>query len=91
MSVTGVLDRALGRLDPRLSEAFLRAGAEAGAAPPGTFDDPDTPAPAEAVMERLADAGFLEDGPPGPYRMHELLRAYARRTTREHIRRTEKV
>ncbi|MFJ6012706.1 BTAD domain-containing putative transcriptional regulator [Streptomyces sp. NPDC092952] len=87
LSVPAVLDGALARLDPRLSEAFHRAAT--GAGPAFTADDvPGTP---EAVLERLADAGLLEDGPPGPYRIHELLRAHARRTDQERIRRTEKV
>lgn len=30
-------------------------------------------------MEQLLDAGLLEEGPPGAFRMHELLRAHARR------------
>ncbi|WP_327218683.1 BTAD domain-containing putative transcriptional regulator [Streptomyces cyaneofuscatus] len=99
-SVSGLFDRALGRLDPRLSEAFLRIGAgppellgEAGIAdgpegPDGTKDHPPVP---EDVLEQLADAGLLEDGPPGPYRIHDLLRAHLRRTVRIRNRRTEKV
>ncbi|MFD7066263.1 BTAD domain-containing putative transcriptional regulator [Streptomyces sp. NPDC059913] len=87
LSVPAVLDGALARLDPRLSEAFHRAAT--GTGPAFTADDvPGTP---EAVLERLADAGLLEDGPPGPYRIHELLRAHARRTDQDRIRRTEKV
>ncbi|MFJ9887372.1 BTAD domain-containing putative transcriptional regulator [Streptomyces sp. NPDC091287] len=92
LSVTGLFDRALGRLDPRLSEAFelLAQG------PPelladrdrGPEDEGGVP---EAVRERLADAGLLEDGPPGPYRIHDLLRAHVRRTARIRDRRTEKV
>ncbi|MFI9627127.1 BTAD domain-containing putative transcriptional regulator [Streptomyces sp. NPDC052042] len=87
LSVTAVLDGALGRLDPRLSEAFLRVAAVPG----DGFTPEDVPAVGEAVLERLADAGLLEDGPPGPYRIHALLRAHARRTDQERIRRTEKV
>ncbi|MFE5094761.1 BTAD domain-containing putative transcriptional regulator [Streptomyces sp. NPDC056638] len=87
LSVTALLDGALDRLDPRLSEAFLRVAAAPGAA----FTAEDIPAVTEAELERLADAGLLEDGPPGPYRIHELLRAYVRRTDQERIRRTEKV
>ncbi|MFJ3582400.1 BTAD domain-containing putative transcriptional regulator [Streptomyces sp. NPDC090127] len=34
----------------------------------------------EETLERLADSGLLEAGPPGPYRMHDLLRRYARRS-----------
>ncbi|MEU3656389.1 BTAD domain-containing putative transcriptional regulator [Streptomyces sp. NPDC032161] len=87
LSVTAVLDGALNRLDPRLSEAFLRVAATPG----DGFRPEDVPAVTEAVLERLADAGLLEDGPPGPYRIHSLLRAHARRTDQERIRRTEKV
>ncbi|MFF2326958.1 MULTISPECIES: BTAD domain-containing putative transcriptional regulator [unclassified Streptomyces] len=87
LSVTAHLDGALNRLDPRLSEAFLRVAA----APRDTFTAEEIPAVTEAVLERLADAGLLEDGPPGPYRIHELLRAYVRRTDQARIRRTEKV
>ncbi|WP_335939685.1 BTAD domain-containing putative transcriptional regulator [Streptomyces sp. PTD5-9] len=87
LSVPAVLDGALNRLDPRLSEAFLRVAA----APGGGVTPEDVPAVGEAVLERLADAGLLEDGPPGPYRIHALLRAHARRTDQERIRRTEKV
>ncbi|MEU9760660.1 AfsR/SARP family transcriptional regulator [Streptomyces sp. NPDC047985] len=87
LSVTAVLDGALNRLDPRLSAAFLRVAA----APGDGFTPEDVPAVTEVVLERLADAGLLEDGPPGPYRIHALLRAHARRTDQERIRRTEKV
>ncbi|MEU0380200.1 AfsR/SARP family transcriptional regulator [Streptomyces cyaneofuscatus] len=99
-SVSGLFDRALDRLDPRLSEALLRIGAgppellgEADVAdgpegPEGRKDHPPVP---EDVLEQLADAGLLEDGPPGPYRIHDLLRAHLRRTVRIRNRRTEKV
>ncbi|MEU8624892.1 BTAD domain-containing putative transcriptional regulator [Streptomyces sp. NPDC048669] len=87
ISVRALLDGALNRLGPRLSEAFQRVAA----APGETFAAEDSPAVTEAVLEQLADAGLLEDGPPGPYRVHELLRSYVRRTAPEHIRRTEKV
>ncbi|MFI8356727.1 BTAD domain-containing putative transcriptional regulator [Streptomyces cyaneofuscatus] len=93
-SVSGLFDRALDRLDPRLSEALLRIGA----GPPellgeaiktdGKQKHPPVP---EDVLEQLADAGLLEDGPPGPYRIHDLLRAHLRRTVRIRNRRTEKV
>ncbi|MFB8380441.1 BTAD domain-containing putative transcriptional regulator [Streptomyces rubiginosohelvolus] len=89
-SVSGLFDRALGRLDPRLSEAFTHLAQ----GPPTLLDDrgPDDDGPVpEAVREQLADAGLLEDGPPGPYRIHDLLRAHARRTARIRDRRTEKV
>ncbi|MEU9707919.1 BTAD domain-containing putative transcriptional regulator [Streptomyces sp. NPDC047967] len=89
-SVDGLFDRALGRLDPRLSEAFTHLAQ----GPPALLDDqgPEDEGPVpEAVRERLADAGLLEDGPPGPYRIHDLLRAHVRRTARIRDRRTEKV
>ncbi|MGW4038350.1 BTAD domain-containing putative transcriptional regulator [Streptomyces sp. NPDC004778] len=89
-SVSGLFDRALGRLDPRLSEAFTHLAQ----GPPTLLDDrgPDDEGPVpEAVREQLADAGLLEDGPPGPYRIHDLLRAHVRRTARTRDRRTEKV
>ncbi|MET8883114.1 BTAD domain-containing putative transcriptional regulator [Streptomyces rubiginosohelvolus] len=89
-SVSGLFDRALGRLDPRLSEAFTHLAQ----GPPTLLDDrgpDDEGAVPEAVREQLADAGLLEDGPPGPYRIHELLRAHVRRTARIRDRRTEKV
>lgn len=83
MSVARVLGGAVARLDPRLAEAYERIGALpldafhaedcAPALGPGT-----SAADAEDVLERLADAGLLEEGPPGPYRMHELLRVHAR-------------
>lgn len=93
LSVDGAFGSALDRLDPRLADAFVRAGAlpaagfraEDGAPALGT-DRAD----AEEVLERLADSGFLEEGPPGPYRMHDLLRRYARRIA-ERTRPTEKV
>ncbi|MEV7910639.1 BTAD domain-containing putative transcriptional regulator [Streptomyces griseus] len=89
-SVTGLFDRALDRLDPRLSEAFahLAQGPPELLADRGTEDEGPVP---EAVREQLADAGLLEDGPPGPYRIHDLLRAHVRRTARIRDRRTEKV
>ncbi|MFC9176102.1 BTAD domain-containing putative transcriptional regulator [Streptomyces sp. NPDC057107] len=108
-SVSGLFDRALGRLDPRLSEALLRIGT----GPPELLGEPTAtkgpeaperpadmdgggctkshPPVPEDVLEQLADAGLLEDGPPGPYRIHDLLRAHLRRTVRIRNRRTEKV
>lgn len=72
MSVPQVFEAALRRLDPDLREAFLLLAAqfEGGGGP-------DSPPP-EEVLEQLADAGFVEEGPPKPYRIHELLRIYAR-------------
>jgi DNA-binding SARP family transcriptional activator len=89
MSVREALSGALNRLDPRHADAFLRLGAlseeqarhfhAAHAAP--LLGTAASQSEAEAVLERLADTGLLEDGPPGPYRMHSLLRAYARYVT----------
>ncbi|WP_405724389.1 NB-ARC domain-containing protein [Streptomyces sp. NBC_00028] len=102
MSVEHVLGGALGRLDPRLADAFVRIGRlplkalRAQDCAPGLgMAVPE----AESVLERLADAGFLEEGPPGPYRVHDLLRVYARdhapneldRTVLRTADRTEKV
>jgi DNA-binding SARP family transcriptional activator len=89
MSVERVLGGALDRLDPRLADAFIRIGS----LPLGVLRAEDcaqplrtTPAEAEGVLEQLADAGFLEEGPPGPYLVHDLLRLYARRNAAERIR-----
>lgn len=99
-SVSGLFDRALGRLDPRLSEAFLRigtgppellGGTGSAGGPEGAGRTGSHPPVPEDVLEQLADAGLLEDGPPGPYRIHDLLRAHLRRTVRIRNRRTEKV
>ncbi|MGW1614752.1 BTAD domain-containing putative transcriptional regulator [Streptomyces sp. NPDC002285] len=72
MSVPQVFEAALRRLDPDLRESFLLLATQ--------FErggNPDSPPPDE-VLEQLADAGFVEEGPPKPYRIHELLRIYAR-------------
>ncbi|MFF7257312.1 AfsR/SARP family transcriptional regulator [Streptomyces microflavus] len=99
-SVSGLFDRALGRLDPRLSEAFLRIGSGppellggtgSTGGPEGAGRKGSHPPVPEDVLEQLADAGLLEDGPPGPYRIHDLLHAHLRRTVRIRNRRTEKV
>lgn len=89
-SVTGLFDRALDRLDPRLSEAFAHLAQGPPELLAGRGPEDEGPVP-EAVREQLADAGLLEDGPPGPYRIHDLLRAHVRRTARIRDRRTEKV
>ncbi|WP_406287467.1 BTAD domain-containing putative transcriptional regulator [Streptomyces sp. NBC_00209] len=84
MSVPLTLDEAVGRLPPVLAEAHLRLGA----APRGPLTAElaatvlDVPwETAEDVLERLLDAGLLEEEHPGAFRMHELLRAHARRAT----------
>lgn len=85
LSVRRVFGRALDRLDPRMSEAFLRATGMRRFGPLGTFRAEDaagrlgmTVAETEQVLDQLVDAGLLEDGPPAPYRVHPLLHAYAR-------------
>ncbi|MFE0037495.1 hypothetical protein [Streptomyces sp. NPDC059015] len=94
MSLRQVLDAALGRLDAEAARAFLRIGAHTtgglhacdGAALLGL-----PPRETEDLLERLADAGLLEEGPPGPYRMHDLLRLYARGSDSPSVRPTQKV
>lgn len=94
LSVHRVLGGALDRLDPRLADAFLKVAAQI----PDHFTAEDgvrvlgmSPAEADDVLDRLADAGLLEEGPPGPYRVHELLRVYARRTAPYRSRPIQKV
>ncbi|MFF7177677.1 BTAD domain-containing putative transcriptional regulator [Streptomyces sp. NPDC008121] len=82
MSVPQTLEEALRRLPPALAEAHLRLGA-AGHAPltgvraAAVLGVPEETA--EQVMELLLDAGFLEEGRSGSFRMHALLRAHAAR------------
>lgn len=84
MSVPQVFARALHRLEPRWREAFRQIGHHEGLLlPSGALGDS---AEAEEALERLADAGLLEEGPPGPYRIHQLLKIYARRQAREETR-----
>lgn len=92
LSVPRVLDGALARLAPPLPEVFAALGrlgrerfhpADAAGAVAGPFDL--TESETETALERLADAGLLEDGPPGPYRMHPLLRGYARTRDRQKV------
>ncbi|MEV6316302.1 BTAD domain-containing putative transcriptional regulator [Streptomyces sp. NPDC051776] len=93
MSVEQVLGEALDRLGPSLADAFLRIGARSHdkVRTEDTAEALGLPvAEAEEVLERLAEAGLLEEGPPGPYRMHELLRIYARRAS-QHTQTTQKV
>ncbi|MFF9145796.1 BTAD domain-containing putative transcriptional regulator [Streptomyces sp. NPDC014861] len=82
-SVPQRLDEALGRLSPALAEAHLRLAASPFE--PLTAERAatvlDVPAEAaELTLERLLDAGFLEEGLPGAFRPLALLRAHARRT-----------
>ncbi|MFF2850674.1 BTAD domain-containing putative transcriptional regulator [Streptomyces sp. NPDC058001] len=76
MSVPRVFASALHGLEPRWQEAFRQLGTQDGllfsSSALGDFAD------AEEALERLADAGLLEEGPPGPYRIHFLLKIYAR-------------
>lgn len=90
MSVPNIFRGALGRLEPHLAEAFVRVGSQGSAAVPEAERadglrpvEARPPAATDEMLEQLADAGLLEDGPPGPYRMHALLRCYARRSVRE--------
>lgn len=82
MSVSQRLDEALRRLPPSLAEAHLRLASSlhgsfttAGAA--GLLGLPEDAA--EQVIEHLLDAGLLEEGQPGAFWTHDLLRAHARR------------
>ncbi|MER8070524.1 BTAD domain-containing putative transcriptional regulator [Streptomyces sp. NPDC094034] len=81
LSVPQVFGGALRRLEPRWQEAFHRLGDHEGLLLPSHAlgNSPE----AEEALERLADAGLLEEGPPGPYRIHRLLKIYARQQARE--------
>ncbi|SDM53394.1 AfsR/SARP family transcriptional regulator [Streptomyces wuyuanensis] len=94
MALRKVLDSALGRLDRGAARAFPRIGSHTT----GELHASDAsallglPLPeTEDLLERLADAGLLEEGPPGPYRMHDLLRLYARGNDSPSVRPTQKV
>ncbi|UED87400.1 AfsR/SARP family transcriptional regulator [Streptomyces profundus] len=85
MSVARLLDGAVDRLGPELVDVYAALGELDAAA----FEAADcapmlgrSPAESDDVLEQLADTGLLEDGPPGPYHMHPLLRLHARRTAR---------
>ncbi|THA25564.1 AfsR/SARP family transcriptional regulator [Streptomyces sp. RKND-216] len=89
MSVREVLTCALGRLEERCAEALLRLGSLDGADTDGfraddaaAVLDGDAAEEAATLLDHLADAGLLEDGPPGPYRMHALVRSFARHAVR---------
>ncbi|MEV0039555.1 BTAD domain-containing putative transcriptional regulator [Streptomyces sp. NPDC050804] len=81
MSVPHVFGRALHRLEPRWQQAFRQLGDQEGLLLSSRVLGDS--AEAEEALERLADAGLLEEGPPGPYRIHQLLKIYARRQARE--------
>ncbi|EST37563.1 hypothetical protein N566_12370, partial [Streptomycetaceae bacterium MP113-05] len=85
MSVREVLGAALERLEERSADALLRLGTLEDTCTDGfgaddavSVLDAAEPEEAAALLDRLADAGLLEDGPPGPYRMHALVRSFAR-------------
>ncbi|MFJ4908279.1 BTAD domain-containing putative transcriptional regulator [Streptomyces sp. NPDC093249] len=83
MSVPRRFDEALGRLSPGLAEAHLRLAASPYEPLTAARSAEALGLPvdaAEEVVERLLDAGFLEEGQPGAFWTHELLRAHARRT-----------
>ncbi|MFJ9433975.1 BTAD domain-containing putative transcriptional regulator [Streptomyces sp. NPDC101490] len=83
MSVPKRFDEALGRLSPGLAEAHLRLAASPYEPLTAALSAEALGLPvdrAEEVVERLLDAGFLEEGQPGAFWTHELLRAHARRT-----------
>ncbi|MDV5143413.1 BTAD domain-containing putative transcriptional regulator [Streptomyces sp. SBC-4] len=82
MSVPQRLDEALRRLPPALAEAHLRLASSphdplTTARAAGLLGLPEDAA--EQVIERLLDAGLLEEGQPGTFWTHDLLRAHARR------------
>lgn len=81
LSVPHVFGDALRRLEPHRQDVFRQLGELEGLlVTPRALGDP---ARAEEALERLADAGLLEEGPPGPYRIHALLKIYARRQARD--------
>lgn len=55
-----------------------QAPAVGGGASGGATAEDDEPVSGDRVLERLVGAGLLEEGPRGQYRMHDLLRAFAR-------------
>ncbi|WP_443302034.1 BTAD domain-containing putative transcriptional regulator [Streptomyces sp. IBSNAI002] len=77
LSVPDVLGRALDALPAELRAAFLRLGAHAA-------DEDLSAQESESILEQLVESGLLEDGPPGPYRLHDFLRIYARWHVRTH-------
>ncbi|MFF5767359.1 BTAD domain-containing putative transcriptional regulator [Streptomyces tanashiensis] len=82
MSVPQRLDEALRRLPPALAEAHLRLASSphdplTTARAAGLLGLPEDTA--EQVIEHLLDAGLLEEGQPGAFWTHDLLRAHARR------------
>ncbi|MFG2925641.1 BTAD domain-containing putative transcriptional regulator [Streptomyces sp. NPDC048305] len=73
VSVVHVLESALLRLPLELRKAFLSL-----ASAPEEGDAGPRPTVPDEILEQLGDAGFIEEGPPGPYRIHSLLQVYAR-------------
>ncbi|MEU3793911.1 BTAD domain-containing putative transcriptional regulator [Streptomyces fructofermentans] len=76
VSVLHVFRSALQRLDPELRNAFI----DLAAAPRSTSAGSVLSAP-EEVLDQLDEAGFIEEGPPEPYRIHSLFQVYARHST----------
>ncbi|WP_417801279.1 BTAD domain-containing putative transcriptional regulator [Streptomyces gamaensis] len=84
MSVPRVFQEALDRIDPVLAEAFsrfalsshVRISPAVAARSWGTV-----PAAAEEILERLAEAGLLDEGPAGVYQAPGLLRDFVRATS----------
>ncbi|MBQ0825191.1 AfsR/SARP family transcriptional regulator [Streptomyces tagetis] len=79
MSVPLALDGALDRLPGPLAEAHLRLARLGGRITPagaaGALHVPETRA--EEVLERLLDAGLLDEEQPGALHMNPLFRAHA--------------
>ncbi|MEZ7005246.1 BTAD domain-containing putative transcriptional regulator [Streptomyces sp. AD55] len=79
MSVPLALDGALDRLPGPLGEAHLRLARLGGRITPagaaGVLHVPETRA--EEVLERLLDAGLLDEEQPGALQMNPLFRAHA--------------
>ncbi|MFG2767636.1 BTAD domain-containing putative transcriptional regulator [Streptomyces rubiginosohelvolus] len=75
-SVLHVLESALLRLPADLRRAFLHLASAPEDSSTGLLPDVS-----DEVLDQLGDAGFIEEGPPGPYRIHSLLRVYARQRT----------
>ncbi|MFE3645474.1 BTAD domain-containing putative transcriptional regulator [Streptomyces sp. NPDC059169] len=84
MSVPLILEGALGRLPSPVAEAHLRlARCEGRITPAVAAAELAAPeADAEELLERLLDAGLLEEEQPGAFRMNALFRAHALRAAR---------
>jgi DNA-binding SARP family transcriptional activator len=87
LAIAGVFGAALHRIEPALATAFLRLGAAPLGAAGFSADDcgavlAGRPGSPEETLHRLADAGFLEEGKPGQFHLHGLLRLYAAASNR---------